>query len=314
MWIRGTRNKKLRAPTPEDKAHGKGRDHSEEYWTQRINAAIGDGLLQLDFSAIRGVGLYKPQIVATIAITAEGQDVLDGKRKWIVLSNTASGDQAGTSCPVKKKRRSGGSNITPVVVSLLSSSSNWYEITSTSQYQYPGVLDDTNATSLQLGHVQDISKLPHFTGDNYHLLYTENQLSKGHYNDIARVVPVNGEEQNVHIRYAACQGVLTCDEEGCSFTASKNAKKCSIHPSSTLTASGSCPVYVVYVYPADYQHNHERWIAGVTKDYHFSTSTSNLHNHTLPPAHKMPSIVEKAVNQAVRNNPGLTPSQMDLGK
>ncbi len=231
MWIRGTKNKKLRAPTPDDKAHGKGRGHNEEYWLQRIHAAIGDGLLQLNFSAVHAGGLFKPQIAPTIAITAKGQDVADGRRKWSVLSNTTNTDHASASCPMKKKRRSGGSNIMPVVENLLSSPSNWYELTEASQYQYPGVLHDSSAPSLRLGHVQDITKLPHFTGQNYHLLYNENQLSKGHYNDVSRVVTVNGEERNVRIRYATCQGVLMCDEEGCTFTASKSAKKCSVHPS-----------------------------------------------------------------------------------
>ncbi len=142
-------------------------------------------------------------------------------------------------------------------------------------------------------------------------MYNENQLSKGHYNDVARVVSVNGEERNVRIRYATCQGVLMCDQEGCTCSASKNAKKCPVHPSSTLRA---CPVYVVYVYPVNYQDNHERWIAGITKDVHCNASSSNLHNHSLPPAHKIPSILQVAVKQAVRSNPGLTPNQMDLGE
>ena len=59
-----------------------------------------------------------------------------------------------------------------------------------------------------MSHIVDCSKLPHFIEGNPHFLHSENQLSKGHYNDNVREVVVDGNKQNVHILcYAASQGV-----------------------------------------------------------------------------------------------------------
>lgn len=289
MWIRGSQSKLLRPPNEEDRAHGKGRDLSNEYWVQRIHAAIGDDLLRLEFNLVHARGLFKPQIAAMLTVTAKGREVAEGKRKWCLYSQPAITDEAK---PKKKQRRSGGSHLVPLVEDLLSSSSNWYEITETSQYQYPGVFQDGESAEAppRLGHVWDITNLPHFTTPNHHMLYNENQLSKGHYNDNERSVIVDGIERKVRIRYATCQGVLHCSEEGCSFTASKRAKKCSKHPAASLSSTGACPVYIVYVYPVNYENDHERWITGVTKEKTTNLSSFNLHNHPLPIASKVPAL------------------------
>ena len=102
-----------------------------------LYSAFGDGLLQLNFQTVHASGLYKAQIAATLAVTSKGREVIDGSRKWKLFCLSPDEDQQ--SCSNKKHRKSGGSNLIPVIEELLSSSSNWYEITETSQYQYPGV-------------------------------------------------------------------------------------------------------------------------------------------------------------------------------
>ena len=138
MWICGTANKKLRPPTPSDKAHGKGRGRGEEYWSQLICTAIGDGLLQLSFSSIRATGLFRPQIAATLALTSEGMKVACGEKEW-KIPNPVSGSTKLTQRS-KKARTPGGSNLMPIIENLLSSHTNCYQITTTAEYQYPGVL------------------------------------------------------------------------------------------------------------------------------------------------------------------------------
>ena len=155
--------------------------------------------------------------------------------------------------PSKKNRTCGGSNLMPIIEGLLLSSESWFEVESTKEYQYPGVFSEQenksepNATQTppRMGHISNIQRLPHFTGENHHLLYSENQLSKGNYNDNLREVNINGEKQNVRIRYAACKGVLECSVAGCNFAASKAAKKCPNHPTAEMIPSGSCPVCCV---------------------------------------------------------------------
>ena len=89
----------------------------------------------------------------------------------------------------------------------------------------------------------------------------------------------------------------------------KNAPLILIH----VTPSGKCPVYVVYVYPTNYQENHERWLMSITKDRMYNLSQSNLHNHALPQPNKVSTFVKTAVKAAVQCNPALTPGQVNLG-
>lgn len=123
----------------------------------------------------------------------------------------------------------------------------------------------------------------------------------------------DGEKEEVHVRYAVCKGVLNCSTTNCNFIGSKSAKKCPTHPTSALVSSGSCPVYIVYIYPTDYKENGKRWITGVTKDIQVNLSSQNLHNHPLPKASRVPRIIQESVRQAVRCNSGITPSQLNLG-
>ena len=145
------------------------------------------------------------------------------------------------------------------------------------------------------------------------ILYSENQLSKGNYNDNLQEVNINGEKQNVCIRYAACKGVLECSVDSCNFAGSKAAKKCPNHPTTEMIPSGSCPVYVIYVYPQNHIENGECWITGITKDNVFNSTRNNLHNHPLSKPSKVPDIIHESVKQAVWCIPSITPGQLSLG-
>ena len=143
MWICGTSNKKFQLPNKNDKAHGKGRGKSQEYWTDIIHAAIGDGLLALHFTTIRASGLFCDQTSATLALTEKGIQVKEQKLEWKVPCL----NQEEERPPSKKNRTCGGSNLMPVIESLLLSSESWFEVKSTKEYQYPGVFSEQKDTS-----------------------------------------------------------------------------------------------------------------------------------------------------------------------
>ena len=219
-------------------------------------------------------GAFRNQMSATLEITDHGSEVASGNEQWVTIE--VEPIDPSSVKPAKKKRLSGGSNLMPEIENALSSQSNWYEISTTSQYQYPGVCPQSTSEVKFMGHVTDCTQLAHYTGSNEHFLYNENQLSKAHYNDNKRTVTINGKTSNVHIRYAQCRGVLKCTNTSCSFAASMNTKKCPLHPTAQLIPSGQCPVYVVYVYPVNYKENHERWVAGLTLLRAISTITHSL--------------------------------------
>ena len=136
---------------------------------------------------VQVTGAFRSQISATLEITDVGTDVAEYQQQWSVSEEQSS--ESSDNAVTPKKRLSSGSNIMPIIEDTLSSHSNWFEISATPQYQYPGVIphhDPQSSSSSGLkymGHVSDCSKLPHYTGTNEHFLYNENQLSKGHYND-----------------------------------------------------------------------------------------------------------------------------------
>ena len=80
-----------------------------------------------------------------------------------------------------------------------------------------------------------------------------------------------------------------------------------------MIPSGSCSVYIVYVYPQNHIENGERWITGIIKDNVFNSTRNNLHNHPLSKPSKVPDIIHESVKQAVRCNSSITPGQLSLG-
>ena len=116
----------------------------------------------------------------------------------------------------------------PVTEELLSSFENWYEVVSIKDYQYPGVFAEQGEHNgdqhnpPRTGHVHE---LPHFTGQHHHLLYYENQLLKGHYNDNIRQVNIDGQTREVHVCHASCTGVLKYSIPSCTVAGSKTIKK-----------------------------------------------------------------------------------------
>ena len=219
-------------------------------------------------------GAFRQQIEATLQFTELGIVVSNSSKEWLI--NEPKKTEIAVH-PCKKKRLSGGSNIMPMIEEYLTSTAEYFQITTTSQYQYPGVAqsDCSSQAAKFIGYTADCSELPHHTAGNAHFLYTENQLSKGHYNDNERIVVVDGETRTLRICYAVSKGVLVCSEESCGFAASKNAKKCPRHPAQRLVPSGPCPVYIVYEYPQECDKSHKRWIGGLTKSL-----TVEQHRHT----------------------------------
>ena len=81
-------------------------------------------------------GAFRSQIAATLDITEVGMLVYDKNKQW-TLHEAETLENEVPSC--KKRRTASGSNIMPIIEDALSSKMEWFEITDTSQYQYPGV-------------------------------------------------------------------------------------------------------------------------------------------------------------------------------
>ena len=124
----------------------------------------------MTFTTSHATGLFCPQIAATLAITEYGTQVANQAQEWKVKSTTLSTNELAP----KKKRTAGGSNLMPEIEHLLASRSNWYQIDSTPQYQYPGVFPPENPDSpppelKRMGHM--------WIAANYHSLQKETHTS-----------------------------------------------------------------------------------------------------------------------------------------
>jgi len=134
-----------------------------------------------------------------------------------------------------------------------------------------------------MSHIVDCSKLPQFIEGNSCFLYDGNQLSKGHYNDDVWEVVVDGNKQNVHIRSlcSISRYAIVSVTTPIAPLQTQKSQKCPNHSTSQLTPNGKCPVYVVYVYPTNYQEKPQEVVDGHCKRQCTSQSVAELcHSQT----------------------------------
>ena len=137
---------------------------------------------------------------------------------------------------VMHQRKGKGSHALSIAQELISDKSNWFEIKSSDDYNFPGVF--TTPFPQHLSYCEDISKLPNFEISDPHFLYSDIQFGKGKARP-KRLIKMNidGKNESVYYRFAPCGGVKRCamHTDGCSYVVSTNElKPCHQHPESKL--------------------------------------------------------------------------------
>ena len=201
-------------------------------------------------------------------------------------------------------------HLLPVLRRLLSSRTFWYNIASPTDHHFPGVFQ--TEFPQRLGHCDDITKLSLYTSTDEHFLFSDIQLGKGKPRNARKVTfDVDGTQEELWYRIAPCAGAKVCTS-GCSFVASTRELKCPLHTNQPLCkVGGDCGVEFVYVWPDD-SDDKRRWLSGLSRtgDLH----ASNLHNHPLHGASKIPSKVIHDICEKVAADPTIKTHDIITGK
>ena len=233
--------------------------------------------------------------------------------KWS-LSTDAEGaplpDRQDTNKSVQRKGK--GAHALTIAKELLSDRTNWYNIESSDDYNFPGIF--AKPFPQRLGYCEDVSKLPNYEPSDPHFLYSDIQIGKGKARPKRIIeVKIDGKYEKVYYRFAPCGGVKRCAmyTDGCSYVVPTNEiKVCNQHPDSKLVRSGECPVEFFYVWPEDAEDK-RRWLTGLVRTG--SMHESDLHNHPHHKEKKIPVKVDTDIRRAVIENPHLKTSDVLTG-
>ena len=212
------------------------------------------------------------------------------------------GSPSVSTSKAKLTRKSKGTNLLPALRRLLTSHEHWFEITESSDYQYPGTFRFPHPQ--RLGFSPDITKLPLYSSADEHFLFTDIQIGKGKPRE-PRLVSfiVDGKDEQLYYRIAPCGGVKLCPVTDCSYTSStREHRACPSHPTTKLSHSADCPVEFVYVWPAN-PADKRRWLTGLLRTGELAAS--NLHNHPLHGATKITMKVIHDIQQKLEEDPTL---------
>ena len=312
-------------PQATTRASGQSFSLSLEHWRKLIRGAWMLGLLQRKMIQGAGQQLSKTTTMNTFypsslseAFIANPSTVL--LRKQNKVHNAIPESTASPSSTQKKSRESKGTQAAPLIRSLLSTPNYWYPITCSSDYQYPGVFDVDHPQ--RLGYCDDVTKLGLYTPSNPDFMYYDIQFGKGkprNPQNITITLPGCDHEDETTLeaeyRIAPCRGVKLCGmhEQGCDYvTSTRENRPCPNHPSVPLVGSGDCPVEFVHIKPKDPNDN-RRWQTGFVRGGIDMMKASNLHNHKLPPATRIPTKVQNDIKDAVKEDPHLKTTDLVEG-
>lgn len=235
-----------------------------------LRQSIELGYIDINFNTfeLKGRGKTLHRTYRTYKVSPEGKSFLANPVPVLVASpfkNILSIEKSQTG---KSRRREGrGCHHLPKIKKMLETSSNWKEIKSKEDYEFPGF----NETGV-LYYTKDF-KAETFSSENRaHFIYDDNQLSKSSTQTQPHDVSIDGATNRVFIRRSVCEGVKTCLGDNCDYVVSNRQKinRCPVHrKDEKLKESGKCPVQFVYVWPVE--DDGKRWM-GVL----------NQHNHKRP--------------------------------
>ena len=98
--------------------------------------------------------------------------------KWLLSTDAEAAslpDRQDTNKSVQRKGK--GAHTLTIAKKLLSDRTNWYNIESSDDYNFPGIF--AKPFSQRLGYCEDVSKLPNYEPSDPHFLYSDIQIGKG---------------------------------------------------------------------------------------------------------------------------------------
>ena len=250
---------------------------------------------------------------ATFSISDSGKNFLEEDSSRTVMLPILSEVNEGKSSKSQSiPRRGNGCHALATFLRLISDMENWYVISNSDGYNFPGIFNEPYPK--RLGYCKDITLLPNYEKTDPHFMFSDIQLGKGKARP-KRVIAmdVGGNIERVYYRFVPCGGVKLCGMhiEGCKYLApTSSIKPCSQHPNASLKRTENCPVLFFYAWPENSNDN-RRWLTGIVRSGNLESN--NLHNHPIHSESKIPVKVDSDIRRAVVENPHLKTTDLIVG-
>ena len=311
QWIRGSGEISLnKFQGISSKTFGCGREFefSNEKWRTLIRQAgfldrklsIGSGNNMVAFVAFAtsssGIHRLEEDVVNPVMLPVEfeTQAIKQGQESKVK-------DNARTI-----PRRGKGCHALTVLKTLIANKENWFLITNSNGYNFPGVFDEPYPK--RLGYCENITQLPNYEETDPHFMFADIQLGKEKARPKRTVkIDIDRVSESIFYRFVPCGGVKLCGKhtEGCLFVApTSSIKSCRQHPDAPLERTKECPVLFFYVWPEDPNDN-RRCLTGIVR-----SGDLQSHNH---PMHSETKIPAKVDSRALVDNPHLKTSDLIVG-
>ena len=287
---------------------GKGSDYdgkqlNKNWWSRHLRQLISVNLVDIVFDVIRTDTFSNA--VRRYTLSDKGEEFLSKGLGLLVMSpfNDPFGTSVHKSSITRESPKGGrGIHLLPKIRKAMSSSKNWFKITDRSDFEYPGFQDHPES----IGYHENLQNIPGFGAhQRQHFMWEDNQLTKRHTNTRKLHMLIDGKNTEVLLRRAPCEGVKVCGSERCLYTVCKRQKnnKCQEHREThLLKATGTCPVHMIYVWPAN--DDGRRWIGVVH---------GQEHNHRKPAPHILSQELKHRIGEAVQRDSSLTTKDLQKG-
>lgn len=312
-WLLGAKRDWIAEPgiqTTIDKSttFAKGSTHNgkilhHQWWQRHLRQLISLGLVDIYFNIIR-----TPTFTNTCRkykVSEAGSLFLENPQSLKVLSPFTDPLQANQKSDAsRKEQKPGGRGIhhLPKIRNAMSISTNWFEVTERDQYEFPGF----QSASQEIGFCKSVKDMPGFgSHQRIHFMWDDNQLTKRHTSNKVCQMVINGENTEVNLRRAPCEGVKVCEHDDCNYTVSNRQKKnkCQDHGEThKLKSSGPCPAQLIYIWPS--KDDGRRWIGIVP---------GLKHNHSKPAPHSISQETKQKIKTALTSDSTLTTKDLQKG-
>jgi len=181
--------------------------HSIEKWRKYVRQVWLMGFLKRSLAVDSAHNRMTTIIYAAYTVTDLGIKMIEDNTQEILLPDDTIVElksDADLNTQVSSKpaviRKGKGTHVLNVAKELFSNKENWFVITQSSDYNYPGVF--STPYPQRLGYCEDISKLPNFEAGDPHFLYSDIQIGKGKARPKRLILMnIDGKDKNVYYRF-----------------------------------------------------------------------------------------------------------------
>ena len=276
------------------------------WWSRHLRQLISLKFVTINFKIIRS------KLFSTTArkykVSKDGEMFLNNPADLLVLNpsfdpfesrkKASSGNKQGAT------REGRALHHLPKIRNAMRSTDNCYEMTRKEDYEYPGF----SQSSKDIAYCTNIKDMKGFgSHQRPHFMWADNQLSKRHTTTKRCQINIEGNNTDITLRRAPCEGIKVCSFPDCTYAVSNRQRKnkCKSHSKThKLKTTGPCPAQLIYAWPTN--DDGRRWMGIVP-------GPDLKHNHSKPAPHRISQEVKCKIGNALKNDTSLTTKDLQKG-